>query len=155
MGPWPSPAASPRELASMDLSHLGLETGQVRDARNEKMWARGAYDDGVLVTYVTDEDIILVVWVLRYGNIQAGHSDYDSAQAWAKDACGLNTAAHLGSSGVIHCQLSDAYEKILWNDHWIMHIMALEGTVLPPDDLVDYMLVAVAGHWRAIAQTSG
>jgi hypothetical protein len=54
------------------------------------------------------------------------------------------------NSGIIHCQFTDAYDKILWNEHWIVNIVAMEGTEVGPDLLVDQVRDAIADHWQTI-----
>jgi hypothetical protein len=156
MGPWPGPKVSARELVKMDLSHLGLEAGQVQSARDQVAWARGGYEDGALVVYEAGAESVVAVWALRYATKQAAGNDYRSLRASAKVSCGPSTVTTSGNAGVIHCQYDNGYNKAFWNGQWIIDIRAvtLEGAELTPDVLVDQVRDAVAAHWRTMAQSS-
>jgi len=152
MGPWPGIEIRPGELITVDLSHLGLELGQVQNARDQETWANGSYEEGVLVTYVAEAKDVVAIWALRYKDDLSASNDYRSVQAYAAEAgvCGRNTYAYKGNTGVIHCQFSDAYQKLFWKDNRIVSILALEGTGLSPEILVDQVRDAIAAHWLQI-----
>jgi uncharacterized RDD family membrane protein YckC len=154
MGPWPGPEVPPGELVTMDLSHLGLEAGQVQSARDQVTWADGRYEDGALVVYKAGAESVVAVWALRYATKQAAGNDYSSLQAWVEGNCRLSSRIYIGNAGVIHCQFSNGYDKTFWNGQWIVDIMALEGAEATPDVLVDQVRDAVAAHWRTMAQSS-
>jgi hypothetical protein len=150
MEPWPGPEVAPEEWVKVDLSHLGLEAGQLQNARDEETWAGGSYEDGSMITYQARGQDVVGIWALRYKTKQAAGDDFSSVQAWASQSgnCGMNTYAYIGNRGVVHCQTNNAYDKIFWNDYWIVDIVALEGTDLTPDVLVDKVRDAVAAHWK-------
>ena len=150
MGAWPSVEYSPQEVAAVDLSDLGLQMGEILDPRDEETWSGGSYRDGVLITYTAGGTEIVVIWALRYADKQLAANDYTSWRAWVTESyCGAYKYANWGSSGVIHCQFSDAYNKLFWNDYWIIDIIAIEGTITP-GVLVDLVRNAIAAHWSEI-----
>jgi hypothetical protein len=153
MGPWPGIEVSAEEIARVDLSQLGLEVDQIQDARDEESWAGGGYEEGVLITYESGGERVVAVWALRYETEQAANNDYSSAQAWTgvPGICGMSSYAHWGNSGVIRCWFGNSYDKILWNDTWIVDIVALEGSESTADVLVDQVRDAIAAHWKVIA----
>lgn len=150
MGPWPSAEYSPQQVAAVDLSELGLQLVEILDPRDEDSWSGGSYRDGVRVTYTAGRTEIVAIWALRYADKQLAANDYTFWRAWATEGnCGAYKYAYWGSSGVVHCQFSDAYDKIFWNDTWIVEIIAIEGTITP-GVLVDLVRDAIAAHWREI-----
>lgn len=154
MEPWPSPEVAPEELVKVDLSHLGLETGQIKNARDEETWATGRYEAGILAMYESKEGEAVGIWALKYANTEAAAEDFTSVQSVAQQTCPVNTWAQLFDVGVMHCSFSDAYIKMFWSDYWIVEITALEGTELAPDILVDKVRDAISEHWKVIAQSS-
>lgn len=151
MGPWPSTEYSPQDVAAVDLSNLGLQPGQTLDPRDEGSWSDGNYRDGIFKNYIANGNDAVGIWMLRYEDKQLAAKDYQRWRAWAEAGnCGIYTYANWGRSGVIHCQFSDAYDKIFWNDCWIIDIIAIEGTEFTPEVLVDLVQDALADHWREI-----
>ncbi len=153
MGPWPDPAVPLEKLVTVDLSQLGLKASQLQSARDREEWSGGGYDDGVVAEYESGEKSVAYIWMLRYGNEQAAGNDYRSIQSWAgiTGNCGRSIYAYYGSSGVVHCQYSNAFIKTFWNNRWIVQIVALDGSNLSPVVLIDKVRDAVAAHWKAIA----
>jgi hypothetical protein len=156
MEPWPDPEIPSQDLVTVDLSHLGLEVGQLKNARDEETWAGGGYKEGSMITYQAHGQDVVGIWVLRYETKQAAGDDFGIAQAWASQLgnCGMNSYAFLGNRGVVHCRTNNGYDKIFWNDYWIVDIVALDGTDLTSDVLVDKVRDAISAHWKVIAQSS-
>lgn len=153
MGPWPGPDVSPRKTVTMDLSHLGLKRGRIQYPRDEETWADGSYDEGVLITYESGEKSVVALWALRYGAKKTAGTDFALAEARTREKCRASTCARLNcwDTGVIHCKVSNAYDKIFWNECWIVEIVALEGTEFTPVALVDKVRDALAAHWAEMA----
>ena len=153
MGPWPGAAVAPEELVKVDLSHLGLQARPIQNARDEETWENGQYENGVLVIYQSAAQDVVAIWALRYTSEQAAGNEFGSVRAWAEEGnCGFYTTAYFGNSGVVHCQFDDAYDKIFWNDRWIVDIVALDWTEFAPDILVDHVRDALSAYWKVIAQ---
>lgn len=156
MGPWPGPEVSPEMLIKVNMASIGLEVGEIRNARGSKAWANGIYKEGVLIIYESGAKRILTnVWALQYETKQAAGNDFNSVRAWIEGGnCGRYSWVTSGNAGVITCQFSDGYNKILWNDYWILDILAMEGSKFTPDVLVDQVRDAIAAHWRTFTQLS-
>ncbi len=154
MGPWPGAEVPPEEVVAVDLSHLGLRTGQILNAREQESWAAAGYQEGVCITYGSGGKTVAAIWALRYEDEETAGLDYRSIQAWSAQPgnCPANAWAYMGNSGMVHCQFIDAYVKTFWNDHWIVQIVALEGAGFPPNILVDQVRDALAARWKAMAQ---
>ncbi len=153
MGPWPGLDAKPVELVKIDLSQLGLQPGPIQNARDEETWANGGYQDGVLITYHSGAKTLVSIWALKYGQKEAAGNDYASTRAYVEGGgCGAYATAYFGSAGILHCQFTDAYVKLFWDNYWIINILALDGTDLPAERLVDEVRDALAAHWRDLEQ---
>jgi len=152
MEPWPSPEVSPSIVVRVDLSHLGLYIGEIQDARNVEWTSQGLYSEGTVVTYKSNGRDTVIISALRYNDKEAASDDFASVVAWVRENAGTSTWTTVGTTGVIHGEWSDAYSKILWNDYWIVDILALEGTGFTPAVLVDKVRDAVASHWAAMAE---
>lgn len=153
MGPWPGPETSPKELVTVDLSHLGLQASQVQDARDTDEWSGGSYEEGAVITYDLGEENIVSVWALRYESGLVASNDFHSIRSYVEQGnCGVSSTAYLGTTGLIRCQFNDATIKMFWNDNWFVQIVALEGSELTPDVLVDEVRDVLADHWKTIAQ---
>ena len=156
MGPWPGPQVPAKEVVSVDLSTLGLAAGPIQNQRDDETWAGGSFADGALITYSGGGNIVVMVWALKYEDSAMARNDFARVQSWAAEPgnCGRSTYAYLRNSGVIHCQYSDVYNKIFWNDRWIITILAAEGTQMAPDILVDLVRDALAAHWATISKAA-
>lgn len=152
MGPWPGSDVAPEELVKVDLSHLGLEAGKIQDARDEETWAEGQYEAGTFIAYQSKGEEVVGIWALRYIDREAAAEDFTSVQSFAQQTCPVNTWAQLLAMGIIHCSFSDAHIKVFWSDYWIVNIMALDGTGIAPDVLLDQVRDAISAHWKLIAQ---
>jgi len=150
MGPWPGPESSPEEIATVDLSHLGLELDEIKDARDEGIWAEGNYDEGKLITYKSGDLPIVAIWALRYENKQISAGDYQSLQASAEENCGIYSYADLGGVGIIRCTADNEYHKIFRNDEWLIHILAVGHDKSESEELVDKVRDLLANHWKGI-----
>jgi uncharacterized RDD family membrane protein YckC len=151
MGPWPAGEVSARQVVAVDLSYLGPKMGEIQSAREEEMWARGQYEEGVLVTYNSGENVVVRIWGLRYEEEEAASNDFDLAEVWARQNCAVSSWGQLGEAGVIHCGWSNGYCKIFRKDNWIVEILALKGTRIKPEALVNAIRDALAAHWARIA----
>ncbi len=156
MGPWPAPNVPAKELVTVDLSNLGLDAGPVQNARAAGVWTGASYADGAFATYSSRSNVAVSIWALKYADGSVAARDFDVLQAQIAEpgTCGISTYASLGYSGVLHCQYSDAYQKVFWNDSWIVGVEALEGTTKSPDILVDLVRDALAAHWQAISKAA-
>ena len=152
MGPWPGPEVAPQELAAVDLSHLELKQDDMKDARDEETWANGGYEEGVFIVYKTGARDVVAIWALKYSDRYAAGNDYAVVRALIEGNCGAYATAYFGNSGVIHCQYSDAYYELFWNDFWIVDIVAPEGTEYATETLVDLVRDALSNHWKELAQ---
>ena len=152
MGPWPDSDVTPEALVQVDLSHLGLEAGQMQNARDEETWAEGQYEAGTFIAYKSKGKEAVGLWVLRYADREIAADDFTSMQAFAEQTCPVNTWAQLLATGIIHCSFSDAHIKVFWSDYWIVNIMALDGTGIAPDILLDQVRDAISAHWKVFAQ---
>ncbi len=151
MGTWPGMDTSPEQAVKIDLTNLGLKLEQVLDARTQGNWANAQYDEGVVIRYTVESNLVVDITALRYADKQTASSDYHNIQAYAGQAgvCGSNVYAYNLNSGIIHCQFSDAYQKLLWNNNWIISITALEGGSSQPEVLVDQVRDDLAAHWAS------
>jgi uncharacterized RDD family membrane protein YckC len=153
MGQWPGKEASPADVIGVDLSSLGLKQNQVTDGRDPGNWSEeGDFEEGIMVTYGADANEFVAIWALRYDQKRTARNDYRSTQGIVSEPgnCGKSSYAYNANSGIIHCQFSDAYQKILWKDYWIINILALEGTQYTPDILVDQVRDAISAHWSTL-----
>jgi hypothetical protein len=152
MGPWPGSEIAPEQLVQVDLSNLGLEARQMQNAREEETWADGQYEAGVLIKYEAKGKEVVSIWALRYADRETAAEDFTSVQSFAQQTCPVNIWAQLLATGIIHCSFSDAHIKVFWSDYWIVNIMALDGTGIAPDILLDQVRDAISAHWKLIAQ---
>ena len=147
MGDWPGAEVSPEQVIDVDLSHLGLELAQIIDSRDDEAWEYGQYASGVLVSFKSGTKDAVYIWALRYEDTSIARADFDSLAAWAEQDCRYYTWRILDSSGIIDCGYTDAYNKMLLNEHWILDILAFEGAGFTPNDLVDQVVASIADHW--------
>lgn len=145
MGPWPGPEVSPREAMAVDLSHLGLNMSVTENA--QKVSTGLNFSEGIWVTYKSGNQDAVYLSGYKYDDIKTADKDFEGVQTYAQEHCGAHTWVSIGTTGVAHCEFSDAYEKIFWNDYWIVDIVALEGTEFTPAVLVDKVRDAIANHW--------
>lgn len=148
MGDWPSIETSPEQALDIDLSHLDLESSQVINAREEESWELGQYEKGVLISFESDGKENVYIWALRYSEKNIARSDFDSTIVWAEENCAFHTWRVVENSGILNCKWTDAYDKILLNQYWILDVMALKGGNYPPDDTVDQVLKVISSHWE-------
>lgn len=154
MGPWPPPGTEPETVVSADLSGLGLIAGKPMDPRAGGFWTEGNYEEGALLVYDSGGVEAVLIWALRYPDLATASGDFLGAAEWAESNCGQWFSVNALSSGVIHCQAADAYNKTFWNERWIVDIVALEGSELTPDILIDGVRDALAAQWAGISQPS-
>ncbi len=152
MGTWPGVGVLPQEAISADLSHLGFKQTQAQNPRDQPDWAEGQYTDGSMLVYGTDTQDFVAIWSFKYNERQIASNDYHSIQEYVSDSqsCARNTYAYDSKSGVIRCFFSNGYQELLWNDKWIIMIMATAGTEYTPEDLADQVQDALAVHWLSI-----
>lgn len=151
MGPWPDPTVSPVAVARVDLSHLGLQAGEIQNARDQEGWANGGYKEGVFIAYRAGAEEVVGVAALRYESASAASIDYSYAIAAVGNSCGQYMTASFGNTGVIHCWLRNSYQKVFWNDRWLVSVVAVEGSQLAADALVDQVRDSLVNHWRVLA----
>jgi hypothetical protein len=147
MGDWPGAEALPEEVIDVDLSHLGLELSQAMDPGEDDSWEGGQYDKGVLVSFESGGKDAVYIWALRYRDTSNANSDFASAMGWAEQNCGLYTWRNVGSSGIINCKYTDAYDRVLLNQNWILNIVALDRGSSNPEEMIDQVLAAISAHW--------
>lgn len=152
MGPWPGSDVAPEQLIQVDLSHLGLEAGQMQNARDEETWAEGRYEAGTFIAYELKGKEVVGLWALRYADRGIAAEDFTSVQTFAQLTCPVNIWAQWLATGIIHCSFSDAHIKVFWNDYWVVNIMALHGIGIAPDVLLDQVRDAISAHWKLNAQ---
>lgn len=156
MGPWPEPQAQARDLVTVDLSSLGLAPGPVEDARTAQVWTGASYTEGALATYSSGGQTVVSIWALKYADRSVAAEDFGVVKSSMDDpgACGISTYATLWGSGVLHCQYGGGYQKVFWNDRWIVAVEALDGTGNSSDVLIDLVRDALAAHWKEIPRAT-
>lgn len=155
MEPWPSAEVEPQEFFETDLAPLGLRMGEVADSRSGGLWAQGTYETGRMAAYTYAGREVAYLWILRHESVEAASSDYQGAQAWAADVsnCPASRYAFFRSMGTVQCMYADAFDKVLWNDIWLIDIVAVAGGPQEPEILANAIRDALAAHWKDLAQT--
>lgn len=148
VGPWPGRDASPEQVATVNLEHLGLRKARVIDARSSSNWTRGNFDTGVLVTYMTGEKEVVGITALRYSHTAKASGDFGSLVESAKTNCRWSTHAYWMNTGTIHCGFPGGHNRMLWNEYWILGIVALDGDAVPAEKLADKVRHAIASNWK-------
>lgn len=148
LGAWPDAQTSPDDMIHLDLSAWGLAAEPLTDARSDPAWAsRGwQYRQGSVAHYRSGGQVVVSLWALKYDDAGAAGADSKDVVQWASQNCGSATWA----SGVIHCGYSDAYDKMFWNDCWIVDILASRGTGDSSEELVNSVRDALAAHWKGL-----
>jgi hypothetical protein len=146
LAPWPGANVSAEEVATIDLSALGLEIVGREDAREVY---GDSYADGALISYGTKGGTVLVtVAALRYPTAESAAEAYGAMQGWAAAYCLWRLGSSLGTAGAIGCHLPDGHDRILWNREWILDITAMHGGPLSAAELSARVRDAVADGWR-------
>ena len=149
LAPWPAGDVSAEDVATLDLTPLGLHVIGQGDAR--QIYGP-IFDDGALIQYGAEGNLSVTVAALRYPTAQHASRDFLSLEDWAEDNCGWCLTTHSGAAGVIRCSYSDAHDRILWGDNWILDITATDGGQVAPSDLVDQIRDAAAAHWKGLSR---
>jgi uncharacterized membrane protein YhaH (DUF805 family) len=151
--PWPGIDAVAAEVATVDLTPLGLQMTGTRDAR--AMYGSDApLVDGAAIEYGTEGNPAAVVTALRYASTEDAGSHFSSLQGWAQGNCPLSTCAHWGGAGVIHCRYDNGHDRILWSGNWILDIETADLGEVPAADLADKVRDAAAAHWQGLSRFS-
>lgn len=136
LAPWPGIDAAAAEVATVDLTPLGLQKTGTRDAR--AMYESDApFVDGAAIEYEVQGNPSAVVTALRYASTTDAGSHFSSLQGWAQESCPLSTYTTWGGAGVIRCGYDSGHDRILWNGHWILDIETTDLGGLPAADLAD------------------
>jgi uncharacterized RDD family membrane protein YckC len=150
----PTISASPDQAVIIDLTHLGLEKADVQNAREDVSWEGGLLDEGIVVTYSLDGKDLLYIWGLKYTDDILAQHDFEALESWAKDTCSFYTYRTLLSGGILTCDGSSAYDKIIHRENWIIDILAEGDTELDLALLVNDVQDAIADHWAATPAVS-
>jgi hypothetical protein len=154
LGPWPGPDVAAAEVATVDLTPLGLHLSGRREA-DEVYGPKASFTDGAVIEYQGAGNVRVIVAALRYATPSDASDDFMVLQDWAQGTCGWHVSGYLGSAGVIRCGYSDAHKRILWTDNWILDITATAGGGLAPAELADKVRDAAAAHWHRLAKPHG
>lgn len=149
MRPWPRAHVPAGEVVSVDLAHLGLWAAPVWYTTDRSALPAGC-EEGAVATFESDDQTVLTLWAYRYESIRAAAQEFASYQTAQEFSCQRGTTAEGGSTGAADCEGSDAYEKLLWNGRWIVHIIVMKEAGHDPEVLVDQARDAMATHWRAM-----
>ena len=149
MGTWPGPEASPEQLISVDLSDLGLTMGQSGDVREEPgAPPRQEYIEGSFIDYQAGDRLVVELEALKYEDSAMARNAFFEAAREGIGTCGTFYIQW----GVIHCVFPDAFEKIYWNDVWLVRIIVVEGTEFTLEELSDRFPDARTMHWKEITR---
>ena len=153
LAPWPGIDAVAAEVATVDLTPLGLQKTGTRDAR--AMYGSDApFVDAAAIEYGVDGNPSAVVTALRYSSSADAGSHFSNLQGWAQGNCPMSTCANLASSGVIRCRYDSGHDRILWSGNWILDIETADLGELPAADLADKVRDATAAHWQGLSSGS-
>jgi uncharacterized membrane protein YhaH (DUF805 family) len=150
LAPWPGASAAAEEVASVDLTPLGLQMTGKRDTR--AMYGSDApFVDGAAIEYGVEGTPWAVVAALRYPSTEDAGNHFAVLQGWAQGNCPMSTYANWGGAGVIRCGYGGGHDRILWNGNWILDIEAADLGDLPASDLTDQIRDATAAHWQGLS----
>jgi uncharacterized membrane protein YhaH (DUF805 family) len=149
LAPWPGVNASAEDVATVDLSPLGLKMTGKRDTR-ALYGPEAPFVDGVAIEYGPEGNPAAVVTALRYASTADAGSHFSSLQGWAQGNCPLSTYANWGEAGVIRCRYFSSHDRILWSGNWILDIATADLGELPAADLADKVRDATAAHWQGL-----
>jgi uncharacterized membrane protein YhaH (DUF805 family) len=150
LAPWPEADTSAEDVATVDLTSLGLQMTGKRDAR--AMYGQEApFVDGAAIEYAVEGTPWAVVVALRYPSNEDAGSHFSSLQEWAQGNCPMSTYANWGGAGVIRCGYNSGHNRILWSGNWILDIEAADLGELPATDLADQIRDATATHWQGLS----
>jgi uncharacterized membrane protein YhaH (DUF805 family) len=153
LAPWPEANASAEEVASVDLTPLGLQITGKRDA-HAVYGSDAPFVDGAAIEFGTAGNATAVVTALRYASAADAGSHFSSLQGWARGNCPLSTYANWGEAGVIRCAYGGGHDRILWSGNWILDIETTDRGGLPAADLADRVRDAAAAHWQGLSNGS-
>ena len=146
LGVWPDAQTAPDDVIELDLSAWGLVAEPPADARSDPEWAspNWRYRQGSVAHYRSGGQVVVGLWALKYDDAGTAGADFNAVTQWASQNCGSATWA----GGVVHCGYADAYDKVFWNDCWIVDIVASRGTSDSSEELVNSVRDALAAHWK-------
>ena len=153
LAPWPGSDAPAHDVATADLTPLGLQMTGKRDT-HVVYGSAAPFVDGAAIEYGTDGNLSAVVAALRYSNASDAASHFSDLQGWAQGNCPLSTYANWGNSGVIRCRYDGGHDRILWSGNWILDIETANLGELPAADLADKVRDAAAAHWQGLSRVS-
>jgi len=151
MQPWPQASQQPASILPPNLNDLGLGDAIILDARiSESIWSEGTYDHGAVAEYTVDSETAVWIAALRYDESDDAGDEYAGMVSWAEENCGWHGWIRIGGAGIINCGWSDAFNKTLMNDIWIVDIIAQDTVPTPPDEFVNRVRDAIAEHWDTL-----
>jgi uncharacterized membrane protein YhaH (DUF805 family) len=153
LSPWPGINASAEDVATVDLTALGLQMTGKRDAR-AMYGSEAPFVDGAAIEYGVEGNPLAVVAALRYPSTEDASSHFSSLQGWAQGNCPMSTSANWGETGVIRCGYNSGHNRILWSGNWILDIEAADLGELPASDLANQIRDATAAHWQGLSGAS-
>jgi hypothetical protein len=134
--PWPSPDVRARDIATVDLTSLGLHLSRRPDFR-DVYGSDASFAEAAVVEYLGTGYVTVTMAALRYESPDAATADFEAFGAWTEENCPWHTSFNLGTQGVIRCDTGDAHRRILWSDAWMLDITAVGEGELQPAELVD------------------
>jgi hypothetical protein len=143
--PWPPDSISAQVLAEVDLTNLGLNIGKVQDAKD--VVGESLYIEGTYIEYHHNQTRIATITVLKYSDSSSASSDFSSFLTWAEATAPTRTTFHWLNRGFMHLTWNNGYTKILWNDKWIVEVLALEGTNMKSNALLDEIIKEISTYW--------
>jgi hypothetical protein len=149
MRPWPRAQVPAAHVVDVDLSHLELWAAPIKYTSDESVPPQGC-EEGAVATYDSGTEAVLTTLALRYETPAAAGNEFAGYQMAQEYNCQRGTTSEAGNTGTADCEYSDAYEKMLWNDRWIVLITAMKEAGHSPEGLVDQARDAMAAHWRAV-----
>jgi hypothetical protein len=153
LAPWPGGDAPAQDVATADLTPLGLQITGKRDAR-AVYGSDAPFIDGAAIEYGTEGNPSAVVTALRYASTADAGGHFSSLQGWAQGNCPLSTYARWSEAGVIRCRYDSGHDRILWSGNWILDIETVDLDGLPAADLADKVRDAAAAHWQGLSSGS-
>jgi hypothetical protein len=148
LAPWPGVNAPAQDVATADLTPLGLQVTGKRDAR-AVYGSDAPFVDSAAIEFGTAGNAAAVVTALRYASTADAGSHFSSLQGRAQENCPLSTYANWGEAGVIRCRYDSGHDRIVWSGNWILDIETTDLGGLPAADLADKIRDATAPIGRA------
>jgi hypothetical protein len=150
MGPWPATDVSASEAVDLHLDHLGFTDNGVYRIRDDYM--PGPYIDDAGITFFSEDEPVVTIWIVKYSNFDAAASALDLLGSTS--ACSKLVTVSIGSRGKIRCSMSDAHESVYRNDGWLVDIIAFDTSSRRPSELADLVRDLLSEHWQKIRSSS-